>query len=116
MKTNIVQAKAFLRDLFESQKVGKKSQKAVKIAKEDLIKISDRFTPEEYNRIVGEDSSKILDYAEKYNTPFIAELRPQTRNAILNMGSKSVYVDMKNTSAENISNMITDLIRHPYNV
>ena len=116
MKINMVQAKTFMRELFSARKIVRKANKAENPVKDSLIKISDEFMPEEYNHIVGNNYTKIANYTSKQNLPFRAELLPDTRNAILNMGSRSIYVDMAKTSPQEMDKIVTDLLRHPYKV
>lgn len=114
MKVNratITEAAKFMKDLFGANKIGKKQNP------KNYIQISDNFTPEEYNHIVGDNVRRIFSAAKFLDTPFRAEvLDSKTRAAILNMGSRSVYVDMFKTGRKEMDAIVTDLIRDPFRV
>lgn len=113
MKVNratITEATKFMRDLFNANKPGNKNVK-------NFLQVSEKFTPEEYSHLLGNNAEKVLSFAERWNAPFRAEvLNPETRTAILNMGSRSVYVDMLKTGRAEMDKIVTDLITNPHKI
>lgn len=142
MKANRVtttEAIKFVKDLFKAQKIVRKSKKVVKPVEESLIRISDKFTPEEYNYIVGYDTTLkervkfpfdqhlrqrdvaleqsnwgLIDAATKeYGHPFIVE-KTHEGNAIMNFGSNTMYVDFWHLTPEEMNGRVKLLMKSPF--
>ena len=111
-KAEIAESRNFLSKLFKSMRTKKSKPNP-------LIQVSDSLTSEEKAMLIGNNIDELKEIVGIYKIPFRAELVPNIdptiRNALLKMGSRTLYIDMNKTPKEEISAMVNDLIYHPNN-